>query len=79
MRLINLEPGRSGRMLLNALPFVLLLIVYVIASDARLQANPNDKLLPSFATIAHKVGELVSEADKRTGHILLSGRTRSPR
>lgn len=71
MRLINLEPGRSGRMLLNALPFVLLLIVYVIASDARLQANPNDKLLPSFATIAHKVGELVSEPDKRTGHILL--------
>lgn len=71
MRLINLEPGRSGRMLLNALPFVLLLIVYVIASDARLQANPNDKLLPSFAIIAHKVGELVSEPDKRTGHILL--------
>lgn len=78
MRLINLEPGRSGRMLLNALPFVLLLIVYVIASDARLQANPNDKLLPSFATIAHKVGSSSPRLTSAPG-TSSSGRTRSPR
>src|SRR5690606_19551402 len=48
-RLINLKPGKPAKLLLGLLPFVLILVIYMIASDARLAENPNDKLLPSFA------------------------------
>ena len=70
-RLISYEPHKVNRMIMSILPFVILLLVYVIASSSRLEANPNDKLLPSIATMQHKVISLISEPDKRTGSILL--------
>lgn len=70
-RLVNLLPGRGARLMLSMLPFVLLALVYLIASDARLQENPNDKLLPSFASIVEAVKHYAFEADKRSGEILL--------
>ena len=51
-RAINRRPGRSGQILLGALPFVLLAAAYLLASDARLAVNPNDKLLPSPESFA---------------------------
>lgn len=70
-RLINYETRKTNRMMLRVLPFVILLFAYVIVSAARLEVNPNDKLLPSLATIGQKVVSLISEPDKRTGNILL--------
>lgn len=70
-KLINYEPKKSNAMMLTIIPFVICLLVYVIVSAARLEANPNDKLLPSLSTIGQKVVSLISEPDKRTGHILL--------
>ena len=66
-RLINRSAGGSGALILGALPFVLLLVVYVLASDARLAENPNDKLLPSLSSIADAVDRLAFEPDKRKG------------
>ena len=43
MRLINHIPGRVGSVFLAALPFVLLVVAYAIASDLRLSVNPQDK------------------------------------
>ena len=50
-RMINAYPSRSVGLFLAALPFVLLLLAYVGASAARLAVNPDDKLLPSIASI----------------------------
>lgn len=50
-RLINLQPDRGSRLWLGLLPFVLMLIAYLIASAARLADNPSDKLLPSLASM----------------------------
>jgi NitT/TauT family transport system permease protein len=70
-RLINQRPSRAGWIVLGALPFVLLLLAYLLASDARLAANPNDKLLPAFGSIAEAIGQMAFEPDKRSGNYLL--------
>ena len=59
------------RLGLGLLPFVLLLAVYALASEARLAANPNDKLLPSFASLGEAIYRMAFEPSKRTGEILL--------
>jgi NitT/TauT family transport system permease protein len=68
--LINQHPGRGAGFGLGVLPFVALLILYVIASHLRLAENPNDKLLPALGTIADTFHGYAFEADKRSGHVL---------
>ena len=71
MRLLNRRPGRAGLLVLGALPFVLLIAAYLAASDARLAANPNDKLLPSPASFADSIERLAFTPDPRRGTYLL--------
>nr|MCU0855583.1 ABC transporter permease [Paracoccaceae bacterium] len=71
MRLINRRPDRLTVALLAALPFGLALLAYVLASEARLAANPADRLLPSLGTIADTARSLFTEPDRRSGRILL--------
>ncbi|MEP3844004.1 MAG: ABC transporter permease [Paracoccaceae bacterium] len=70
MRLINLKPSRPLAVFLTMLPFVLVLVAYAIASDIRLTANPQDKLLPAPAKIWDTMLRLISEGDRRSGRIL---------
>lgn len=70
-RLINRRPSRGTAVLLGLLPFLILGLVYLIASDARLAANPNDKLLPSFATLGASIQRMAFEPSQRTGEIEL--------
>jgi NitT/TauT family transport system permease protein len=70
-RLINLRPGRGGRILFGALPFLLLFLAYLIASDARLSLNPNDKLLPSLGSFADAITQAALEPSRRSGDIIL--------
>lgn len=71
MRAINLKPSMSWRIALACLPFLLLLLVYIIGSEARLAANPNDKLLPSFKSMGEALAQYALQADPRTGVYLL--------
>lgn len=70
-RLLNLRPSPGLSRLLLVLPFVLLLLGYGMASAARLAENPQDRLLPSFATMGDAVVRLATEPDRRTGDYLL--------
>lgn len=70
-RLINASPTRGVAVFLAALPFLLLLFVYVAGSEVRLAENPNDKLLPSFSSIGQGFARMAFEADARTGDVLL--------
>jgi NitT/TauT family transport system permease protein len=74
-RLVNLEPGRGTSIALAALPFLLLLAAYAVGSATRLAANPADKLLPAFSTLAHTIGQYAFEEDRRSGNILLGADT----
>src|SRR5262245_54977877 len=70
-RLVNRVPGRGGAWMLGALPFIILMFVYVIASNLRFAANPDDKLLPTPSVIGQTVKEYAAEEDRRSGDILL--------
>jgi NitT/TauT family transport system permease protein len=70
-RLINRRPGRAGALLLGALPFILLAAAYLMASDARLAVNPNDKLLPSLESFGDAIARLAFEPDPRKGTYIL--------
>jgi NitT/TauT family transport system permease protein len=70
-RLINQRPARASGLLLSALPFILLVFAYLFYSNARLAANPGDKLLPAPATIAATVHQYAFEEDERSGEYLL--------
>jgi NitT/TauT family transport system permease protein len=69
-KLINQTPGRSLAVFLGLLPFALLIVLYMVSSDARLELNPNDKLLPSFTQISDAVERMALEPSKRTGEYL---------
>ncbi|WP_455206740.1 ABC transporter permease [Kaarinaea lacus] len=74
-RVMNIHPGTVGKVLLGMLPFILTIIVYLWASDARLELNPNDKLMPSFSKIGDAIDRMAFEPSKRTGEYLLWGDT----
>jgi NitT/TauT family transport system permease protein len=69
-RLINLQPDRGSRLWLGLLPFVLMLIAYLIASAARLADNPSDKLLPSLASMGAAIYQMAFVPDARSGNLL---------
>ena len=71
MRLINIMPSRGLRVGLTALPFLLLLVIYMISAEARLALNPDDKLLPSFGQMADAIQRYALQEDPRTGGWLL--------
>jgi NitT/TauT family transport system permease protein len=69
-RLINQTPAPMLRVLLGLLPFVLLVLLYMFASEARLAENPSDKLLPSFTQIGDAIERMALEPSKRSGDYL---------
>jgi NitT/TauT family transport system permease protein len=76
-RLINQQPGRAGALMLSALPFILVVAAYLYFSNARLTANPGDKLLPAPATITSAIHQFAFEEDERSGEYLLWNDTRA--
>lgn len=71
MRLINLRPQRSSALILSALPFLLLFIIYFIASSLRLADNPDDKLLPALGSLYGTFKQYALNQDVRSGEVLL--------
>jgi NitT/TauT family transport system permease protein len=66
-RLVNKRPGRGQFLFLGLLPFVLVAVVYLIASDARLSVNPNDKLLPSLSSFGDAIERMAFKPNPRSG------------
>jgi len=69
-RLMNRVPSRWAKIALGLMPILLLVALYLIASDARLAQNPSDKLMPAFSSIADAVERLAFEPNKRSGEYL---------
>lgn len=71
MRLINRRTSRPTGYALAAVPFLIAVAVYLVASDLRLEANPADKLLPSPSSMAEAFWRLATEPDRRSGKLIL--------
>ncbi|MEM9300512.1 MAG: ABC transporter permease [Pseudomonadota bacterium] len=68
---LHARPGTRLNWLLAVLPFVLLIAVYLSASDARLEANPQDKLLPGVVQMKDAFVRMAFTEDRRSGEYLL--------
>lgn len=68
---MNLRPATPLRIGLGILPFIILTVVYLAYSNARLAENPSDKLLPSLASFADAIERMAFETNARSGDILL--------
>ncbi len=61
-----------------ALPFILLIGIYLIGSEIRLAENPNDKLMPPVSKMIDSIDRLAFTENKRTGeYVMLSDTTSS--
>jgi NitT/TauT family transport system permease protein len=76
-RLINQVPSKTVNLFLGLLPFLLIIVVYVSASNARLANNANDKLLPSVEKCVESMNKLAFEKSKRSGEYILLNDTLS--
>ncbi len=68
---LHADPPKMFRVILAILPFVILIGVYLVASDIRHRENPQDKLLPTIAKIGKALKKVAFTEDKRTGDYLL--------
>jgi len=68
---IHASPSKGLRWLLAALPFLLVVGVYLFASDLRHRDNPSDKLLPRISEMASAVERVAFTPDRRSGKYIL--------
>jgi NitT/TauT family transport system permease protein len=68
---IHARPEGWLKWLLAVLPFVLLLGVYLTASEIRHRENPSDKLLPGFSQMGQTVERMAFTEDRRSGKYLM--------
>jgi NitT/TauT family transport system permease protein len=71
MRHINRHPQQGMRLTLMLLPFVVLIAAWFIGSAVRLEANPQDKLLPGLSQMVAAIDRMAFTPDKRSGEYLL--------
>lgn len=74
---LHAAPPRIMIWFLASISFILVIVLYVMASHTRLTENPQDKLLPSFAKMADAVKRTALLPDRRTGKYLLVADTLS--
>ena len=69
-RLINIYPTTIGKFGLAVIPFIIVVLLYIVASDQRLAENPNDKLLPGLTAMGEAIDRMAFQESKRTGTYL---------
>ncbi|MEO1306316.1 MAG: ABC transporter permease, partial [Pseudomonadota bacterium] len=62
--------SRSQRILLGAIPIVLVLAIYLFAASQRHAINPSDKLLPLPGAMIDAMGTLIFKPDPLSGDYL---------
>jgi NitT/TauT family transport system permease protein len=70
-RVVNWKPSRSTSIFLGLLPFLIIVIVYAVASADRLAINPQDRLLPSLGSMWDAFRTYAFTPDVRSGDYLL--------
>ncbi|MDX1295924.1 MAG: ABC transporter permease, partial [Sulfurimonadaceae bacterium] len=69
-RLMNLRPSKATALFLGLMPFIIVGLLYLSASEARLAENPNDKLLPAMSSFVDAIDRMAFTPSKRTGELL---------
>ncbi len=69
MRWVNLHLSRGQRVLLGAVPIVLLVLVYLVMAAQRHADNPMDKILPLPSAMITAMSALMFQPDQLTGQL----------
>jgi NitT/TauT family transport system permease protein len=69
MRWVNRQVRRSDRILLGALPIMLLILLYLVLAAQRHALNPMDKILPLPSGMAQAMSALLFQPDQLTGQL----------
>jgi NitT/TauT family transport system permease protein len=70
MRWVNRHVGRGNRILLGAIPILLLGLLYLVMAASRHAANPNDKILPLPGAMAEGMAALLFVPDQLSGQLI---------
>lgn len=70
MRWVNRRIRKGNSILLGAIPFVLLILLYLVLAVARHADNPNDKILPLPGGMAEAMSGLLFQPDQLSGQLL---------
>ena len=70
MRWVNRRVRRGNRLLLGAIPIILLVVLYLAVAGARHSVNPSDKILPLPGAMVEAMASLVAEPDRLSGDYL---------
>ncbi|OQY59076.1 MAG: lipid kinase [Desulfobacteraceae bacterium 4572_88] len=68
---LHADPSVKVRIIFAILPFLILMLIYLIASDIRHKSNPRDKLLPTVSEIGKALKKSAFTEDRRTGEYLM--------
>jgi len=68
---LHAKPSKPVIWLLASIPVVIIIIIYLVASDIRHAENASDKLLPGVSQMVSAMSQMAFEEDRRTGDILL--------
>lgn len=71
MKLINVRPGRAGRIVAGAVPIVLVLLAYALAAALRHADNPADKVLPTLGAMATAAWRMATTPDPASDQVVL--------
>lgn len=71
MRIINKPLSPPVAITLGALPFLLIIAAYGVASHVRRLDNPSDRLLPALDAMGQAMWQMAAVPDKRSGDLLL--------
>lgn len=66
-RIVNRLPSRRSRILLGAMPFLLVIAAYAISSEARHAADAADKIMPGLDAFRAAMSRLMFQVDMATG------------
>ncbi|MDH5178690.1 MAG: ABC transporter permease subunit [Gammaproteobacteria bacterium] len=68
---LHAQPGPYLTWALAAIPFILAIVIYMVAADIRHKENPQDKLLPNLSQMTDAAKRMAMDEDRRSGKILL--------
>lgn len=74
---LHAQPSFRLRIALASIPFVLLVVIYLVAADIRHKENPQDKLIPTVSQMITAVDRMAFTEDKRSGEYLMLNDTLS--
>lgn len=69
---LHAKPGLKLNWFLAALPFIIIITSYLIASDIRLEANPKDKLMPSITSMYDSIYDKAFVPNRKGNYVLLN-------